>query len=114
MNWQKQRRDDIKPHRKPDSDRADKLGTVLEKLMAGRISSQHKRFEPVAQLWEQLLPEELSRHCKIIDLQHGQLKVRVDSPVYANELRWCSADILNQLQQQCWRAKIDKIKIVVG
>lgn len=95
-------------------DRTAKLGDTLSELMERRISPQQARFGQVAELWDQLLPAELGLHCKIIDISGGQLKVKVDSPVYANELRWCSSDLLEEIQLKCPRARIKEIKFVVG
>ena len=96
------------------SEEAIRLGVVVTEFLEERLSPRQARFEAITELWEQLLPQDLCRHCKIVDITGSELKVLVDSPAYANELRWCSADILNRLQQQCWQAKIENIKIVVG
>ena len=99
---------------KQKPDRTERLGDVLSKLMESRVSPRQARFGPVAELWEQLLPEELSQHCKIANISGGQLKVIVDSPVYLHELRMCNSEILRELQQQCPRARIKTIKFVIG
>ena len=94
--------------------RATRLGDILSELMENRISPQQARFGTLAELWSELLPAELRRHCKLADIIGGQLKVAVDSPSYANELRWCSAELLDELQRQFPRAKIKGIKVVVS
>lgn len=98
--------------RRPD--RTTRLGEAIEQLMAERISPRQAKFGPVAEVWEQLLPNELSEHCELIDISRGQLKVRVDSPSYRYELQLCSADLLAELQQQCPRARLTNIKFTVG
>jgi len=95
-------------------DSTTKLGDVLSELIEGRISPQQVRFGPVAELWSELLPAELVRHCEIADISGGQLTVRVDSPAHANELRWCSPELLEQIQRRCPRARIKAIKVVSG
>jgi hypothetical protein len=82
--------------------------------MENRISPQQARFGPIARLWNQLLPDELHRHCKIDGISGGRLKVLVDSPAYLYELQLCSSELLGELQRQCPRAQIKKIKFVVG
>lgn len=94
--------------------RTERLGNTLSKLMERKIQPQRARFEQVDELWSQLLPAELGRHCEITDISSGQLKVLVDSPSHANELRWCSTEITAELQRQCPRARIKEIKIIVG
>ena len=90
------------------------LGDTVRALVENLVSPRQAVFGPVARLWNQLLPEELRRHSKISDISDGQLKVQVDSPSHAYELRLCSSELLKKLQQQCPRAKIKKIKFVVG
>ncbi|MHC4642686.1 MAG: DciA family protein, partial [Planctomycetota bacterium] len=91
-----------------------RLGDVTTELMKSRISPQQARFGPIAELWTMLLPDELRRHCRIVGFSGGQLKVQVDSPAYRYELQLCSSELLSELQQECPRAHIKKIKFVVG
>jgi len=95
-------------------DRTAKLGQALSDLMQRQISPQQARFEPLSQTWEYLLPEQLRRHCRIVDISGGQLKVSVDSPAYLYELKLCSSELIEQLRQQCPKAKIKNIKFAVG
>ena len=95
-------------------DRTVKLGDSLGKFMNGRVTPQQARFSQVVEVWERLLPEAIRRHCEIVDISAGRLKVRVDSPSYRYELQLCSGELLDQLQQQCRVAKIRKIEFTVG
>jgi hypothetical protein len=90
------------------------LGKVARQLMDERISPQQARFSEVAEVWSRLLPVELCGHCEIIDISGGQLKVQVDSPSYMYELQLCSSELLNELQWQCPKARLTKIKFVIG
>jgi len=99
---------------KSNSNRTAKLGDTVKQLMENQISPQQARFGPIAELWSQLLPAELCRHCKLADISGGQLKVLVDSPTHLYELQLCSSQLLEELQQQCPRARIKKIKFAVG
>ena len=82
--------------------------------MENQILPRQARFEAVVELWSQLLPAELRRHCKLADISGGQLKELVDSPTHLCELQWCSSQLLEELQQQCPRARIREIKFTVG
>lgn len=99
--------------RRPEQAMTGRLGDALGRLMDKRISPQQARFGPVTELWGQLLPEELNRHCRIADISGGQLKVLVDSPSYAYELRMCGPELLAELQSRCPRARIRDIKFVI-
>ncbi len=114
MNEDEQLRGSVKWQRKRHLDGAVRLGDVTRELMDNRISPVAARFGPIAELWSQLLPDELRRHCKIAGISGGQLKVLVDLPAYRYELQLCSSELLSELQQQCPRAHIKKIKFVVG
>ena len=96
------------------SDRTVRLGDAVQQFLAEQVSPRQARFGAVAELWSQLLPAELCRHCEIVDISGGQLKVRVDSPAYKYELQLCSSELLEELQQQCPRARLTKIKFVVA
>jgi len=114
MDEDQQLRNIIRWRTKSNSNRTAKLGDAVKQLMENRISPQQARFGPIAELWSQLLPAELCRHCKLADLSGGQLKVLVDSPTHLYELQLCSSQLLEELQQQCPRARIKKIKFVIG
>ncbi len=94
--------------------RAANLGKVARQLLDERISPRQARFSQVAEVWSRLLPVELCGHCEIIDISGGQLKVQVDSPSYVYELQLCSSELLEELQRQCPKARLTKIKLVVA
>ena len=91
-----------------------RLGEAATRLLESQILPRQARFGAVVEAWDSLLPAELRRHCKLAEVSAGQLTVLVDSPSYVYELRLCSSELLEQLQQQCPRARIKKIRITVG
>ena len=93
-------------------DRITSIGEAAEQFMDERISPRQKRYGAVIEIWRQVLPEELCRHCEIIDISGGQLTVRADSPSYKYELHLCSSEILKELQRQCPRVRLTKIKLI--
>lgn len=90
------------------------LGQVAQQLLDERISPLQARFIEVAEFWSRLLPVELDGHCEIIDISGSQLTVKADSPSYVYELQLCSPELLKELQRQCPKARLAKIKFVVG
>lgn len=90
------------------------LGEAVRQLMDEQVAPRQAKFGGVSELWKQLLPPELSRHCEIADISGGQLKVQVDSPSYMYELRLCGSQLLAELQRQCPRARLKNIKFVVA
>ena len=91
-----------------------RLGDILLEIMSGRISPKQGRFEQVTKCWKQLLPGELAKHCQIVEITGGELRVSVDVPSYRYEMQLCCSEILKQLQQQCPGAHIRKIKLISG
>ncbi len=91
-----------------------RLGDVVTRLLENRISPQQARYGQLADAWNQLLPAELKKHCRLADFSAGRLKVTADSSAYVYELQLCSSELLSQLQQQCPAARITKIKVTMG
>jgi hypothetical protein len=95
-------------------DRTAKVGDLVETFVTKWVSPRQVRFGAVVEVWSQLIPDELCKHCEIVDISSGQLKVRVDSPAYKYELQLCSSELLKELQQQCPKARLTEIKFVFG
>ncbi|MHC4623811.1 MAG: DciA family protein [Planctomycetota bacterium] len=90
------------------------LGDAVTQFMNDRVSPRQAKWDAVSQAWDQLLPAELSRHCRLADISGGQLKVVADSPVYMHELQMCSSELLGELRRRCPRARINRIKLALG
>ena len=90
------------------------LGQVAQQLMDRQISPRQAVFSDVTDTWSQMLPGELSRHCEIVEISGGQLKVQVDSPSYMYELQLCSSELLEELQHYCPKARLTRMKFVVA
>ncbi len=93
-------------------DRIVRLNDAVDQLLGEQISPRQARYGTVVEIWQQILPVELRRHCEITDISGGQLTVRVDSPSYKYELHLCSSEILKELQRQCPKLRLTKIKFM--
>jgi hypothetical protein len=102
----------IRQQKEQNPDRITKIGDAADQFMGEQVSPRQKRYGAVIEVWRQVLPEELCRHCEIINISGGQLTVRIDSPSYKYELHLCSSEILKELQKQCPSARLTKIKLV--
>ncbi|MHC4060830.1 MAG: DciA family protein [Planctomycetota bacterium] len=96
-----------------DANRVAMLGDAVKQLMEDRVSPQQTRFESICDLWSELLPAELSRHCRLGDISGGRLNVFVDSPPYMHELRLCSPELLEEIQRRCPQARIRRIQFAI-
>ena len=88
------------------------LGQAAEMFVAKQVLPQQRKYGDVVEVWENVLPEELFRHCEIVDVSGGSLSVKVDSPSHKYEMHLCSSEILKELQRECPRAKITKLKLI--
>ena len=104
----------VEGRRLQQADRTVSLGNAAEQLMSGWIAPRQSKYGPVAEVWEQLLPEGLGEHCEIVGITGGQLKVKVDSPSYRYELQLCSTELLEELQRQCPTSRLRQIKFVIA
>jgi predicted nucleic acid-binding Zn ribbon protein len=100
--------------RKSDARKVEKIGDTVQQMMDNLVSPQQSIYESVSEVWDEILPDELGRHCRVADTSRGQLRIIVDSPAYMYELRLCSSQLLTELQNRCPRARIKRIKLVLG
>jgi hypothetical protein len=98
----------------PRSKKTPLLGEAVRQLMDDFVSPRQAIFSAVEHLWNELLPAELARHCRLADIAGGQLKVFVDSPPYMHELRLCSPELLGQFDRRCPQARIKRIQFAIG
>ena len=104
----------LRQQKKHKPDRTVRIGEAAQKFFGEQVSPRQAKYGAVIELWQQILPEELSQHCEIVDISGGQLTVKVDSPSYKYELHLCSSELLQELQQQCPRVRLTKIKFVIA
>lgn len=95
-------------------DRTIRLNEAVDQYLGAQVSPRQDKYGAIVELWRRILPAELRRHCEITDISSGQLTVRTDSPSYKYELHLCSSEIVKELQRQCPKARITKIKFTVG
>jgi len=107
-------RDAVKGRLVKKFDRTAKVGDVVQTFVTKWVSPRQARFSAVVEVWSRLIPAELCKHCEIVDVSGGQLKVRVDSPSYKYELQLCSSELLKELQQQCPKVRLTEIKFVIA
>jgi len=91
-----------------------RLGEVVQRLMVEQIAPMQSRFGGLAQAWGETVPGEVGRHCEIVEVAGGQVKVRVDCPAFMYEMQLCRMELVEELQRRCPEARIKRIKFVVG
>ncbi len=92
---------------------AEALAEVMEPRRTG-ITHRYEAAGRLSEVWAQLLPEEMARRCRIVDLAAGLLTVAVDSPSYMYELRISSNQLVEHLRRECPEAKLRAMKIMLA
>jgi len=87
-----------------------RLGELLPGFVQA-LGPVHDRFDSLADAWEGLLPGNLRSHCRLGSFTAGCLKILADGPSYICELRFCTADLLRELQRLCPRARVCRIEV---
>ena len=93
------------------------LAEALAEIMEPRHTGITQRYEAASRLseaWARLLPEEILRRCRIVDLAAGLLTIEVDSPSYMYELRISSQQLVEHLRRECPEAKLRAMKITLA
>ena len=90
------------------------LGDVVQVVMRDRVEPRCEKLNPLNEAWEKILPPLLAENCRIDSLSAGTLRVVASSPSYMYEMRLCSQTLLEQIQKSCPKARVQKIKIVIG
>jgi predicted nucleic acid-binding Zn ribbon protein len=69
----------------------------LDAVMAGLGGPNVETIVTVHERWADVVGSEVVAHARPVSVKGGRLKVAVDSPGWANHLRWAEADILVRL-----------------
>lgn len=103
----------VKLKKVPKRRAGEKLGVSLGRLLNG-VNRQQKKFGSVVELFEDILPIDLRKHCKLADTRNGELKIIVDSPAHRQELQWCADALIEEINKRSPRARISRIKTTIG
>ena len=94
-------------HRK---DRTSPLSKCLDGYMRTRQRALEKN-SVVVDVWQQILPDEINRHCRLAEISKGVLRVEVDPGPYMHEMRLLSGELVDLLNRSCPRAGIKKVSL---
>lgn len=76
------------------------VGPVIDSLLTDLLDHPRAKAHRLWPLWRQAVGGELASHTELVRLRAGTLTVRVDSPVWADQLRFMKPDILLKLAEQ--------------
>ncbi len=76
----------------------------VNKLLGGsqysRLVSQARALLGLDVLVQELLPEALKTHCRVLSVRDGTLVIAAESPVWAARLKFHSSQLVKQLNRQ--------------
>ena len=86
---------DARPPRSEQDPRP--VAASLERLTRRLGTPSSSTMAAVFARWEDLVGPAVAAHAKPVSLRHGTLRVHVDQPAWATQLRLLSADLLRRL-----------------
>ena len=87
----------------------------INDFMKRVVYPRQQKFAGLAQVWQELLPEELVKHSCLDSLQGGRLQVLVDSSSHLFELNLMVKEgLADHLRQQCPRSGITEVTLRRG
>lgn len=88
-----------------------RLGLSTRTYLKGR-GSQLEKNAGVVDVWRQILPYELHKHCSLAGIYGGTMRLEVEPGPYMHEMRLVSGGLLEHLQNRCRQAGIKRIVLV--
>ncbi|MGH2705165.1 MAG: DUF721 domain-containing protein [Actinomycetota bacterium] len=64
--------------------------------------------------WETIVGPKLAEHCRPAGLRDGVLKIEVDSPAWAAELRYLGRDVVRAVNERVGREIVREVRTVVA
>jgi predicted nucleic acid-binding Zn ribbon protein len=86
----------------------------LDAVMAGLGGPNVETIVTVHQRWADVVGSEVVAHARPVSVEGGCLRVAVDSPGWANHLRWAEADILARVAVLVGTEEITSITVRVA
>lgn len=85
------------------------LGEAIEKLLKVYKIEKPVRQNEALYYWSEIVGENIARHTTAEKVDYGKLYVRVDSPVWRNELSFQKEEILKKINERLKNAHLKEI-----
>jgi len=79
--------------------RAARAGSIIQQLFEARGMERKLREYRAWEIWEQVVGAQIASHARPLRLRDGVLEVRVDQPIWMQQLRLMAPQILAKLNQ---------------
>lgn len=118
-NWRQQVLQEWQPLAAADSGceaaKARPVAELVPKLMRRLGLEQRLQQSQIYHRWAEIVGEEVARHAQPVGLRQGVLQVRVDHPVWLQELsRYHKALLLQKIQQRFGSRLVREISFRIG
>jgi predicted nucleic acid-binding Zn ribbon protein len=90
------------------------LGSVLGDLVNRQGWASRLQSATLFSQWDAICGADIAAHCEPVRLAGGILVLRVESQIWATQLRYCVPDITQNIQTQLGIDNIRDVRIVVG
>ena len=71
----------------------------MDQVLAGLGAPSVDTIVVIHERWAEIVGTELVAHAHPLSVEHGRLRIGVDSPAWASHLRWAEAEILARLER---------------
>lgn len=89
------------------------IAGVLDAVLAGLGGPTADAIVSVHERWDEVVGAEVAPHARPLGIEHGHLRIGVDSPGWASHLRWSEADILARLADLVGPGQVTSVGIRV-
>jgi len=96
------------------TDRTTRLGEPLTFLMKHTLSKRVRRLGALAQVWDQVIPDEMREHTALEGYSRGTLTVMVDSAAHRFHLELLLRGGLRKVLAERFAGPLNRIKLVPG
>ena len=90
------------------------LSEPLALLMKHKLGKRVKQLAKLSEVWDEIIPQEITEHTALEGYSRGVLSVLVDSAAHRFQLRTLLDGGLKREIQQRFSGPIDKIRLVPG
>ena len=88
------------------------LPSVLENLLKKYDLNEAVNREQLFSNWESLVGEKMSKQCKPVEMNGGELIIQANNNIWKHELGQRQEDLLNLLNGKIKSSLVKKIKII--
>ena len=89
----------MKRPNRPRMPRASRAGSILQQLFNSQGMDQKLREYRAWEVWEKVVGPQIAGHARPLRLREGVLEVRVDQPIWMQQLRLMAPEILQKLNR---------------